>query len=67
MRETTYKYICDLCGCEIKEVNQWVLDGNTVTIREGIIARPIVMDICKTCFENMKTFCKTHKKEKEDA
>ena len=65
MVETTTKYICDICGCEIKESDlpfDWdVLSGKQITIRDGIIGRPIKTDVCNSCFENMKKFCKSKK------
>lgn len=67
MIERTDRYFCDVCGSEIPPKEYWGNDGVEITIKDGIIARPVKMDLCKSCFENMKTFCKTHKKENEDA
>ena len=67
MVETGYKYFCDFCKCEIPPKEYWGNNGVEITIKDGIVARPVKMDLCKSCFENMKTFCKTHKKENEDA
>jgi hypothetical protein len=66
MVKTTTTYICDICGCEIKESDlpfDWdgVLSGKQITIRDGIIGRPIKTDVCNSCFENMKEFCKSKK------
>lgn len=66
MVETVTKYICDICGCEIKTEElpfdcSGLLLGKRITIADGIIGRPIKTDVCNSCFENMKKFCKSKK------
>ncbi len=66
MVETVTKYICDICGCEIKTEElpfgcSDLLLGKRITITNGIIERPIKTDVCNSCFENMKKFCKSKK------
>lgn len=66
MVETTTKYICDICRCEIKTEKlpfgcHGYLLGNRITITNGIFGRPIKTDVCYECFENMKKFCKSKK------
>ncbi len=66
MVKTTTTYVCDICGCEIKtEYLPWGCNGlwlaKRITIRDGIIGRPIKTDVCNSCFENMKVFCKSKK------
>jgi hypothetical protein len=66
MVQTTTKYICDICGCEIKK-RELPFDcisfllGDRIIIADGIIGRRIKFDVCNSCFENMKEFCKSKK------
>ena len=57
MRHVTETYTCDICGCELEKMPFGLLDGNSVKIRYGVIARPIEIDFCDSCFSRMKMFC----------
>jgi hypothetical protein len=66
MVKTITKYICDICGCEIKKEylpfgEHDFLLGKQITIADGIIGRPIKTDVCSSCFQNMKELCKSKK------
>jgi hypothetical protein len=66
MVETKTKYICDICGCEIKkEYLPWGCNGSflgkRITIVDGIFGSTIKTDVCNSCFKNMKEFCKSKK------
>lgn len=66
MLQTTTKLICDICGGEIKKEHlpfgcNGSFLGKRITIVDGIFGSPIKTDVCSSCFENMKKFCKTKK------
>ncbi len=57
MRQVYDKYFCDMCGCEIERTPFDSMCGKSVKIRDGIIARPVEMDVCDDCFAKMKEIC----------
>lgn len=57
MRRITETYTCDICGCELERTPFDLFDGKSIKIRDGVIARPIEMDFCESCFSRMKMFC----------
>ena len=66
MIERTDRYFCDVCGSEIPPKEYWGNDGAEITIKDGIVARPVKMDLCKSCYENLRTYCANHKKDKAE-
>lgn len=57
MRQVIEQYVCDICGRSIQKTPFDFLEGKSVKIRDGIIARPVEMDLCDDCFQNMKKYC----------
>lgn len=65
MIERTDRYFCDFCGSEIPPKEYWGNEGVEITIKDGIIARPVKLDLCNSCYEGMKAYCSTHKKDEK--
>ena len=66
MLQTTTKLICDICGNEIKKEEipfsrHISFYAKRITIADGIFGRPYKIDLCSSCFQNMKKFCKSKK------
>lgn len=57
MRHIRETYTCDICGCELERMPFNCLAGKSIKIQDGVIARPIEMDFCESCFSRMKMFC----------
>ena len=43
MRQVIERYVCDICGRSIQKNQFDCLEGKSVKIRDGIIARPVEM------------------------
>ncbi len=65
MKRVTVEYLCDFCGEHIPTTTDRKDHlGKVVFIRNGGIEKHDAIDLCNSCYQNMKAYCANHKKDK---